>query len=327
MLEVVDATGVAKGTYALKILKNTGSHERRERFVREVAALNKIAHPNILHVLEYDLEAEKPYYVAEYCERGSLQRVGAERFKGNIRGATEVLLPIAEALVAAHNAGVVHRDVKPSNILIRSDGTPVLGDFGICHVDAEERVTLSDDHVGSVNFIAPEAESGMRYTLGGPTDRTDVYSLGKVLFWMLSGGQVFARENHRVRSFVGGLRDQRFEHVHDLLDRMVVEDPDRRLTSAKLREEFEMARSLVEGNYSPLKPSIGIRCRFCGLGQYEKYAQVDAQNNPRPIGNFFGLGLEANRSGADIRVLRCSHCGHIEIFQFHAINDRDWWNK
>lgn len=327
MLEVVDTTGVTKGTYALKRLKNTESPERRERFVREVAALNKLTHQNILHVLDYDLEVDKPYYVSEFCERGSLDRVGAERFKGNIHETTEVLLPIADALAAAHKAGVIHRDLKPSNILIRRDGTPVLGDFGICHIEAEERVTLSDDHVGSVNFIAPEAESGMSYTLGEPTDRTDVYSLGKVLFWMLSGGQVFARENHRMRSLVVGLHDQRFEHIHDLLDRMVVQHSAHRLTSARLREEFEMARSLIEGNYSPLKPSLGIRCRFCGLGQYEKYAEVDAQNNPRPTGNFFGLGLEANRSGADIRVLRCSHCGHIEIFQFRAIKDREWWNK
>jgi hypothetical protein len=109
---------------------------------------------------------------------------------------------------------------------------------------------------------------------------------------------------------------------------MVVVTPTHRLLSAEVREELKMTDSLVEGNFTPLKPSIGIRCRFCGLGKYERYAQYDGQDTRGgSAGNFTGLGLDAQRADVDLRVLRCNHCGHVEIFQFRGIQDREWWNK
>jgi serine/threonine protein kinase len=77
--------------------------------------------------------------VAEHCEQGSLVKIGADRFGGDVRASVEALLPIIDALTAAHQAGVIHRDVKPPNILFRADGTPVLADFGICHMDEDQR--------------------------------------------------------------------------------------------------------------------------------------------------------------------------------------------
>jgi hypothetical protein len=313
------------GQWALKRLKNIDDPKAKERFGQEVKAVQSINHPNVLKVVHSDLSAERPYFVAEYCERGSLQRIGAPRYKGNVLATLEVVLPILDALVAAHKAGVVHRDVKPANILIRGDGTPVIGDFGICFMEGGEPVTLSNEGVGSRNFIAPEMESGQHH-LGEPSDRTDVYSLGKVIYWMLSGGMEFAREDYP--SLVDLLKDQTFEHVHRLLDQMLVRNPAKRIESQEVSEKLEMTASLVEGNFAPLASSIGIRCRFCGIGRYQKYAEYDSQNSrPGPTGNFFGLGLEAHRAGLDLRVLRCDHCGHVEYFQFESIRDRGWWDK
>jgi serine/threonine protein kinase len=89
-----------------------------------------------------------------------------------------VLLPIVRGLEAAHGKGIFHRDCKPANILFRADGTPVLGNFGICYVDDGELVTLSDEGMGSKNFIAPEMESGGTVDV---SEAVDVYSLAKVL--------------------------------------------------------------------------------------------------------------------------------------------------
>ncbi len=272
---VVDATNKLSPKYALKRLKNVNDPARRARFEREIKVIRNIDHPNVVKVVDEDLTAEKPYFVTEYCTKGSLKHIGARSFIGDMSGTMAVLGPVLGALAAVHRQGVIHRDIKPANIFIRGDGTPVAGDFGICFIEADEQITLLDEGIGSKNFIAPEMESGQR-DLGDPTDRTDVYSFGKVIFWMLSGGMEFSREDHRKRSLVDALHDQRFEHVHDLLDRVVVRNPKDRQTSDELVRELESTATLVERDFAPLKPSMRIRCRFCGTG-----VTFESQISPR----------------------------------------------
>ncbi|MGD0307120.1 MAG: serine/threonine-protein kinase [Candidatus Acidiferrales bacterium] len=316
---VSDTTNRIQSTCVLKRLKNITSEERRSRFTREVEATQRIRHPNVLRVHDSNLETNRPYYVGENCELGSLESRGASMFRRDIAATTAVLVPIIDAILAAHAAGVIHRDLKPANILFRADGTPVVADFGICHIEDGQHVTVSDEGVGSRNYIAPEMESG-QHNLGGASDRTDVYSLGKVIYWMLSGGRVFSREEHRSYSLSASLQDQEMEYVHDLLDQMIVKEPTKRLRMVEVSEAIKMTRSLVEGNFAPLKPSIGIRCRFCGLGQYARYASESGRSIP-------SVGLHPTTPGGDVRVLRCSHCGHIEIFQVTGIDEPVWWDR
>ena len=185
---VSDETGTIPGELALKRLINADSQERKARFERETKALEDLDHPNILKIHHKQLDPpkdEKPFFVAEYCSGGSLQERGAGSFKDKVPEAAEVLIPIVRALEAAHSKGIFHRDCKPPNILFRADGTPVLGDFGICYAEDGALVTLSDEGVGSKNFIAPEMESG---GTGDVSEVIDAYSLAKVLYWMVSGG-------------------------------------------------------------------------------------------------------------------------------------------
>jgi serine/threonine protein kinase len=219
---VTDASGKGLGEFALKKLKDD---RRIGRFKQEIDAVGKLNHPNIIQIVDSCIGQKPYYYVMEYCEGGSLEKIGGRAFKGDISKAVEILDPICDALAAAHKAGIVHRDVKPANILVRADRTPVIADFGICHVDENESITLHEEAMGPINYIAPEMESGMRGSLGDPSEKTDVYALGKVLYWMLSGGSIFAREVHRVTPLKQALGDQRWEHVHMLLDKVVVEKP------------------------------------------------------------------------------------------------------
>ena len=315
---VEDTTGKHAGPYVLKRLKNKA---RLDLFEREVKAMEAVDHPHALRVIEANIGNTPPYYVAEYCEGGSLAEQ-PERFYGDIDGTTTVLTQIAEALQAAHAAGVIHRDVKPANILFRKDGTPVLGDFGICHMEGDQRVTVVDEAMGSRNYIAPEMESGRRF--GNPTDRTDVYALGKVAYWMLSGGHEFAREDHRAPALYLPrlLGNELWEHIHTLLDETVVDDPQKRLPIERLLSRLDHTASLITGRHTPLRPSMGLRCRFCGIGVYTKYATKD--NWPQQAGWFSAV---ARFSGADLRVLRRNHCGHVEWFDMVRIEGGKWWEK
>ena len=106
---VEDIWGQHKGKWARKKLRNISDPKARERFEKEIRALQSIHHPNILKIIDSDAKTGVPYYVAEYCEKGSLQQAGASRFRGDVAATNAVLLPIVDALVAAHNRGVTGR--------------------------------------------------------------------------------------------------------------------------------------------------------------------------------------------------------------------------
>jgi len=300
-------------THDVFVLKRLKNINRISQFEQEIRAILELRNKDVLRIVDYNTADDKPYYVAEFCELGSLEKIGADTFRGNIEKAVSILLPITRALASAHLKGIFHRDIKPSNILLRADGTPVIGDFGICHMEGDKRVTLTDEAMGSVNYIAPEMESGRR--LGKPTAATDVYSLGKVLYWMLSGGRIFARENHRERSLTEELNDQRFEHVHVLLDQTLVENPAARISPTDFWMELVKVQSLVVGRFAPLEPSIGIRCRFCGIGTYQRL-----HDDTLSV-----MGTKKGVYMVKASVMSCAHCGHIEWFRYDEA--RRWWDK
>lgn len=313
--------------FVQKRLKNANNPERRRRFEQETNSTAILQHPNILKIIEGAIDQNPPYYISEYCEGGTLESRAVE-YRGDISAVSRDLLPIVDALDTAHKAGVVHRDLKPPNILFRKDGTPVLGDFGICFVEGGQKVTLTDEAVGSINFIAPEMESGQQH-LGEPSDKTDVYSLGKVIYFLLSGGRIFSREDHRSGSLslVTILKDQRFEHVHDLIDRMVVREPSKRIPMNEVRNAMEELRMVVLGDYAPLKPSIGIRCRFCGLGSYKRLGtRRTYYQTTLPPDSFPEIGIQIPQ-GHRMGVLKCDRCGHIQMFSFpEQEKTSEWWS-
>ena len=160
VVKVEDSTGKLPGTYALKRLINSDDESRLTRFGREIATLQKLNHPNILKIVDQDLSDEKPYFVAEHCARGSLKDIGTSRFAGNIAATVSILLPIISGLAEAHKNQVIHRDIKPANILFRDDETPVLADFGICHVDDGYSLTSTNEGVGSQELYCARVRGG-----------------------------------------------------------------------------------------------------------------------------------------------------------------------
>jgi eukaryotic-like serine/threonine-protein kinase len=177
-------------TVAIKLLQRVRDESGvvHERFRREALAEAKIAHPNVVAVHDVGTNDDgRPYIVMDFVDGRSLQDLVAEAPLNSERVAI-VGAQIARALAAAHELGIVHRDVKPANILIDEQGIPHLTDFGLARdVDrVEADLTMPGVLVGTPHYVAPEQA---RYGYGTP--KADLYSLGAVLYFALAGEPPF----------------------------------------------------------------------------------------------------------------------------------------
>jgi serine/threonine protein kinase/uncharacterized protein YraI len=158
-----------------------------KRFEREAKSLAQLSHPNIVKVIDYGEYENSPYLVMEYLSGGNLKQRLQE--KVNTYAAVGWLIPITHALAYAHHRGVIHRDVKPSNILFTETNEPMLTDFGIAKIletDASDSLTGSGVGIGTPEYMAPEQGLGQAVDA-----RTDIYALGIVLFEILTGRRPF----------------------------------------------------------------------------------------------------------------------------------------
>ena len=189
---------------AIKILHGhyASDDEFVERFKREARSVAQLQHPSIVTVIDRGQEGDSQYIVFEFVDGENLKELVVRKGRLEVREALEVAIEIAQALAFAHEHGLVHRDVKPQNVLLNGDGGAKVTDFGIAReVDVETGMTQTGTVLGSSNYIAPEQASGQ------PVDaRTDVYSLGVVLYELLAGEVPFPGE-----SFVAVA----LKHVHD----------------------------------------------------------------------------------------------------------------
>lgn len=175
---------------ALKVILSGGhaGTTERQRFQVEVESAARLQHPNIVQVYEVGEDDGRPYMSMEFCAGGSLEDLIKDQPQPP-RDAAQIIATLAGALHEAHLAGIVHRDVKPANVLLGSSGTPKLADFGLAKsLNDGDGLTQTGAIMGSLGYMAPEQALGRTRDA---TPATDIYSLGALLYKLLTGRPPF----------------------------------------------------------------------------------------------------------------------------------------
>lgn len=260
---------------AVKVLHRhlAGKESERKRFRREAQAVARLAHPNILEIHDYSgEETEEAWIVSEFIRGPTVREFSEQTGFGLPEIGAMVAERVAAALVHAHSIGIIHRDVKPENVMIQDDGTIKLADFGIAQmVDRDERMTMTGALLGSPAHMAPETIEGK-----GGSEQSDVFSLGTVLYWLCCGALPFRGNSPAEvlrRIVVGEWADPRTldPRVSDELCAIV-----RRAMARDPADRYESAQALQDALVSYLKghglerPEEELRLFFAAPDTYKE---------------------------------------------------------
>ncbi len=185
------ATALHGNLVAIKILDRHLAADPVARLRFQHESTLALMHPNVVRVLEHGEQDGQPYIVMEYVAGESLDHLIARKGRLSPEEYAPILTDVARALDHAHKHGVIHRDVKPSNILIRTNGQAMLGDFGVAKVPAQTAYTATRTRIGSALYMSPEQAAGA-YEL---TPASDIYALGVTTYYALCGRHPFEGSN------------------------------------------------------------------------------------------------------------------------------------
>ena len=234
----------------------------RARFVREARLAAQLSHPNVVQIFDQGEDGGNPYIVMEYVDGRSL--AGELDAEGRLDPARVVDLGVqaCAGLEHAHAAGLVHRDIKPGNLLVRSDGTLKIADFGIARAAETTRLTQIGSVLGTAAYLSPEQALGEEVTAAA-----DIYSFGCVLYECLTGRTPYVFETlaeltakHREEPIrpLGELRPELSEELEAVVMRCLARNPAYRPPSAPALAQ-ELAAAGPEAPTCPLPRSNGVR--------------------------------------------------------------------
>ena len=311
---VVDERQPESKKYALKVLRNTSSQQARERFRREIEVVKRLNSNFVVKVIDHSQEEDEfQYYVMEYFNGArtlsSIIFAEGSPYYRDVSRCLDMFEQILAGIRAceASRPQVVHRDIKPDNILVLQDGSIRLIDFGVCQIDDGEMMTLVDENVGARNYTSPECEAGSDDFIG---IHSDIYSAAKVLWAAITSRQAFAREdpvftNRSMEAMLPQIPET--WHLTHIFERTIRRNPaDRFQSVGEALELVRHVRNLVQSGIPPLK-ILSRYCPSCGWPTVSDFPRShEVFGNPNPPG---------------VRSLMCNLCG------FGFVRNMEIWRE
>jgi len=235
-------------------------HDLRRRFARESRLAARLSHPNVVAVYDAGEEDGRPYIVMEYVEGETVADVLRRRGSLPPEEAVEIAAQVCAGLAHAHAHGLVHRDVKPQNLLVARDGRVKIADFGVARGDDASKLTQAGTVLGTAAYLSPEQAAGAEV---GP--RSDLYSVGAVLYELLSGATPYRFESlaglAAPRKPPPPLPPQVPPTLADVVARCLAPDPNHRPASAAELER-DLRRALEPSSEAPTVRIVRTRRRL-----------------------------------------------------------------
>jgi serine/threonine protein kinase len=244
--------------------------EFRERFVREAQTAGILSHPNIvtIHDIGEDPDTQTSYIAMEYIEGKNIKMLLSEKTKFPFEQVSEIVAEVADALDYAHRKGIIHRDVKPANIIITTDGKVKITDFGIAKI-ASSNLTTTGQFLGTPNYMSPEQVSG------SPVDgRSDLFSLGVVLYELLTSRKPFQGDNLTAISY---------KIVHEDFTPPAVQSPE-----VPLEFNDIVARAMAKDPWNRYQ-----RGKDMALALYQLKAQIEEKRSQDDLGTMISAAAES----------------------------------
>ncbi len=251
---------------AIKVLADSLAHDEavKERFLREARSMAALNDPHIIQIYFIgEDEGGQTYFVMEFVDGESLGSMLKREGKLSVEQSAKVIYQTAMGLATAHDRGVVHRDIKPGNLMINGRGAVKIADFGIAlsNHDLSKKLTTTGEFVGTPGYLSPEV------CLGKPVDqRSDIFSLGIVMFEMLTGRMPFTDESplglmlEVVKAEIPDVREINHDvdpEIARILDRMIAKDPNERYQNChELVAELGAHPLVAKGGPISLQPKM-----------------------------------------------------------------------
>ena len=177
---------------AIKVLRGDLANDEKfiRRFQREAQSVANLSHPNIVEVYDVEEEEGQHYIVMEYIEGKTLKQLLQKRGSLTLSEVIDIMLQLTDGLAPAHDAYIIHRDIKPQNIMIQDDGLVKITDFGIAMALNATQLTQTNSVMGSVHYLPPEQANGKSSTI-----KSDIYSLGILMYELITGSVPFKGDN------------------------------------------------------------------------------------------------------------------------------------
>lgn len=299
---------------AIKILRADLSTDAVSilRFEREAQAAAALAHPNIVEIYDVGDYKGHHYIVMEYVTGKTLKQVIRSRGPLVNEEAVDIMKQLCSAISEAHSRGIIHRDIKPQNVIVKADGSIKILDFGIATAKGSMQLTQANNVMGSVHYLAPELAKGK-----AASPQSDIYALGIVLYEMLAGDVPF-KADQAVQIALKHMRepmpDVRLinasvpQSIANVITRATAKDPNNRYGSCRemlqdistcLRPERLNERKLVlhediqkqkkEQTNVKAEPARGKHTNFTSSHTYETSSHEKGKNYTKPVATIFGI--------------------------------------